>query len=70
MKAFSIRFRGFFALPLAAALLFAAFLSGCDHHKSVNQTPDSSSAGLPALVCSMPRWIAALIWFGSVTRSP
>ena len=25
---------------------------------------NSSSAGLPALVCSMPRWIAALIWFG------
>ena len=31
---------------------------------------NSSSAGLPALVCSMPRWIAALIWPGSVTRSP
>ena len=31
---------------------------------------NSSSAGLPALVCSMPRWIAALIWSGSVTRSP
>ena len=31
---------------------------------------NSSSAGLPACVCSMPRWIAALICAGSVTRSP
>ena len=31
---------------------------------------NSSSAGLPALVCSMPRWIAALMSPGWVTRSP
>ena len=31
---------------------------------------NSSSAGLPAWVCSIPRWIAALISPGCVTRSP
>ena len=31
---------------------------------------NSSSAGLPARVCSIPRWIAALMSPGSVTLSP
>jgi hypothetical protein len=31
---------------------------------------NSSRAGLPACVCSIPRWIAALISPGWVTRSP